>query len=222
MPLGTLFMSRMTWCHVFWQIGRPMFYFSIVYATHLYTESKYPEFKYSWWLGVFVMCIFYILLRIVFEIVLDMKHLGTFDELYLYDPSVNKSIITAILYFDKFDDKMLTHLKNRMLKYKRLRSKFVQFLDQYYLKEYTFDELIDVTEDAFVKATHNHKGDPLTNDQALVDFLTHESGTPFDENSLWYKVVAVENYSEKKSAIMFKCHHALADGMSLIGLIASM
>ena len=106
-----------------------MFYFSIVYATHLYTESKYPEFKYSWWLGVFVMFIFYILLKMVFEIVLDMKHLGTFDELYLYDPAVNKSIITAILYFDKFDDKMLTHLKNRMLKYKRLRSKFVRFLD---------------------------------------------------------------------------------------------
>ena len=108
--------------------------------------------------------IFYILLRMVFEIVLDMKHLGTFDELYLYDPVVNKNIITAILYFDKFDDKMLTHLKNRMLKYKRLRSKFVRFLDQYYLKEYSFNELIDVTEDAFVKASHNHKGDPLTND----------------------------------------------------------
>ena len=83
-----------------------------------------------------------------------------------------------------------------MLKYKRLRSKFVRFLDQYHLKEYSFNELVDATEDAFVKATHNHKGETLTTDQALVDFLTHENSLPFDENGLFFKVIAVENFTE--------------------------
>ena len=124
-----------------------------------------------------------------------MKHLGAFDELYIYDPANNKNIITAILYFEKFDDKMLTHFKNRMLKYKRLRSKLVQFLDQYYLKEFGINELLEVTEDAFIKATHNCKGEPLTSDQALIDFLTHESANPFDENGLFYKIIAVEDFS---------------------------
>ena len=32
----------------------------------------------------------------------------------------------------------------------------------------------------------------------------------------------VEDFSETESVVMFKCHHALADGMSLIGLIACM
>ena len=32
----------------------------------------------------------------------------------------------------------------------------------------------------------------------------------------------VEDFSETESIVMFKCHHALADGMSLIGLIACM
>ena len=45
---------------------------------------------------------------------------------------------------------------------------------------------------------------------------------PFDENGLFYKIIAVEDFSETESVIMFKCHHVLADGMSLIGLIASM
>ena len=115
----------MTWCHIFWQIWRPAFYFGIVYATHYYTKQEYPEFEYPWWLGFFVMLAIFLLLRIIFEYFLGMKHLGAFDELYIYDPANNKNIITAILYFEKFDDKMLTHFKNRMLKYKRLRSKLV-------------------------------------------------------------------------------------------------
>ena len=62
----------------------------------------------------------------------------------------------------------------------------------------------------------------LKTEQALVDFLTHEVSTPFDKNGLLYKVFVVEDFSETESIVMFKCHHALADGMSLIGLIACM
>ena len=55
-----------------------------------------------------------------------------------------------------------------------------------------------------------------------MKFLELESTTGFAEDGLFYKLFIVEDFSERESVVMFKCHHALADGMSLIGLIASM
>ena len=43
---------------------------------------------------------------------------------------------------------------------------------------------------------------------------------PFEDDGLQFKLFAVENYNEKESVLLFKCHHALADGMGLIGLTA--
>ena len=96
---------------------RPIFYFCVAYGTHLGVESKFEKLEHSWLLGFVAMSLVYLSLRLFFEHVLGLTHLGAFDELYLYDSANNRSIISAILYFDKFDDKMLTHLKNRMLKY---------------------------------------------------------------------------------------------------------
>jgi len=85
---------------------------------------------------------YYILLRVFWHYVLGLTHIGTFDELQLYDKSTNKTIITATLYFEKFNaDLMLTNLKQRMLRYKQLRSTFVKVLDQYYLKEMTTEQV---------------------------------------------------------------------------------
>ena len=125
---GDLYDSRMTWCHVFFQFLRPALYLSIIAATHVVLLYQYPDFQYinwAWIVGVILMAIAYVTLRLIFEYILGLRHIGTFDELFLYDTSTNKSVITAILYFDKFDDRMLTHLKNRMLRYRRLRSRFV-------------------------------------------------------------------------------------------------
>jgi hypothetical protein len=92
--------------------------------------------------GFIGMVLYYILLRLIWHYALGLTHIGTFDELQLYDKSTNKTIITATLYFEKFNaDLMLTNLKQRMLKYKQLRSTFVKFLDQYYLKEMTPEQV---------------------------------------------------------------------------------
>ena len=61
----------------------------------------------------------------------------------------------------------------------------------------------------------------MRTDKDLTEFLQNEVSIPFDEDGLWYKVFAVEDFSETESVVMFKSHHALADGMSLIGLITS-
>lgn len=76
------------------------------------------------------MVVYYFLLRIIWRYVFGLTHIGPCDELQLYDKSTNKTIITATMYFDRFDaDTMLERLKTRMLKYKQLRSTFVKVLD---------------------------------------------------------------------------------------------
>ena len=137
---------------------RPVLYLGIILGTHFALMTYFPDFKYikwAWIVGIILMCVVYLALRLFFEYILGLKHIGTFDELFLYDTSTNKSVITAILYFDKFDDKILTHLKNRMLRYRRLRSRFVQIFDSYYLKEFGIDRLMEAIEDAFVKVEVN-------------------------------------------------------------------
>ena len=107
---------------------RPVLYLGIIFGTHFALKARFPDFEYidwAWTVGIALMCVIYVLLHIFFEYILGLRHIGTFDELFLYDTTTNKSVITALLYFDKFDDKILTHLKNRMLKYRRLRSRFV-------------------------------------------------------------------------------------------------
>ena len=107
---------------------RPILYLSSVIGIHFALNARFPDYEYikwAWTVGVVFMSFVYVILRLVFEYLLGLRHIGTFDELFLYDTSTNKSVITTILYFDKFDDKILTHLKNRMLKYRRLRSHFV-------------------------------------------------------------------------------------------------
>ena len=148
----------MTWCHVFFQFLRPILYLGIIFGTHFGLKAQFPDFKYikwAWVVGVVAMIVVYVSLRLIFEYILGLRHIGTFDELFLYDTSTNKSVITAILYFDKFDDKILTHLRNRMLRYRRLRSRFVQVFDSYYLKEFGIDRLMEVIEDTFVKVEVN-------------------------------------------------------------------
>jgi hypothetical protein len=135
-----------------------MLYLGIIIGTHFALKAQFSDFKYinwAWVVGVVVMIVVYVSLRLIFEYILGLRHIGTFDELFLYDTSTNKSVITAILYFDKFDDKILTHLRNRMLRYRRLRSRFVQVFDSYYLKEFGIDRLMEVIEDTFVKVEVN-------------------------------------------------------------------
>ena len=124
----------MTYCDIFFQVFRPIFYGGIVFATHYFLQEKYPDIPYTWWIGLVAMVFVYYFLRVIFEFIFGLQHIGGIDEHYLYDMANNKSIITAILYFDKSDERILTHFKT-MLRYRRLRSKFVKFLGDYYLKE---------------------------------------------------------------------------------------
>ena len=212
----------MTYCDVLFNFARPAFYFGIVYGVHRYLEEYQPDVPYTWVIGILAMISWFIILRFAFKC-FGLTSLGTFDELYIYEQANNKTIIPAVLYFEKFDgDTMLTHMKNNTLRYKRLRSTFVKCLDQWYLKELDIDTLMASVEDNFVKVENTCNGNPINSDAALSEFYLTEMNIPFEEGKLFFKVFVVENFSETESVILFKCHHAIADGMSLIGLLCSM
>ena len=109
-----------------------------------------------------------------------------------------------------------------MLKYKVLRSKYVKVFDQYYLKEMMQDELDAALDNAFVKLEKTYEGKEIRKETDLCRFLEVEATIPFEDGQLPYKVFALEGYSESETVLMWKCHHALADGMSLMGLLTSL
>ena len=186
------------------------------YLTEYEPEEVHPKMlEYPWLTGFASMISVYVAFWLFFEYILRLKHIGTFDNIYLHDTVRNKPIITAVLYFDKFDHTMLNYMKERMLKYRRLRSVFSRFLDQYYLKELSGAKFDVAVEKAYVRCEKNHEGEPLSSDKALSKFLEVEAARGYAEDEFFYRLYSVENYSETESVMMFSCHHALADGMSL-------
>ena len=98
------------------------------YGLHL----RNPNLNVGWYwianIGLALTC--YICLRLIFRFLLGLRHIGTLDELQMFDMSTNKTIITAVLFFDKFDaDVILERLRSRMLGHRRLRSLFVKMFD---------------------------------------------------------------------------------------------
>jgi hypothetical protein len=98
------------------------------------------------------MVFYYYLLKVVWYSGFGLTHIGIADELQLYDKSTNKTIITAAMYFERFNaDLMLCRLKERMMRYKQLRSTFVKCLGMHYLKELTPDQIDAAAAKSFVK-----------------------------------------------------------------------
>ena len=52
--------------------------------------------------------------------------------------------------------------------------------------------------------------------------MTDEMHEPFGYNKLLWKVVICEDYNENETAIIFKCHHAMMDGLSGVHMCWSM
>ena len=117
---------------------------------------------------------------------------------------------------------MLARLRERMLEHRRLRCRFTKLFDQHYLEELRGDELEVALEDCFFRLERLPDGTAILEEEHLLRFLEQEVTIPFTEGRLFYKVFAVENFSDGQSVLVFKCHHALADGMSLIGLLTSL
>lgn len=79
-----------------------------------------------------------------------------------------------------------------------------------------------MTRDAFFRLETLQDGTLIQNEGHLIQFLEKEVTVPFQDGTLFYKVFVIENFSETESVLVFKCHHALADGMSLIGLLTGL
>ena len=108
----------MTWCDLVFQFTRPVWYLAILLSARYYLSERFESTFGVWLLSITVLTCSYVLIRAFFRYILGLRHIGTLDELQLYDMSTNKTIITAVLYFDKFDaDSMLDFMRARMLKH---------------------------------------------------------------------------------------------------------
>jgi NRPS condensation-like uncharacterized protein len=200
---------------------RPCFYGALSWAAGYVCEYKGLLMPYL--IGFLVMLTYYYLLKIIFYLAFGLTHIGISDELQLFDKSTNKVIITATMYFERFNaDLMLERLKARMLIHKQLRSTFVKVLDQYYLRELTPEQIEIAAAKSFVKIEKCYQGYDIEEESDLTRFLEREVTIPFQDGGFYFRIFALQNYSEKESVLLIKFHHALADGMSLVGLCASL
>ena len=104
--IGDIAESRMTVADVLFQILRPIVYSCMIAFIFYDFDLRFAELDKIWiWLISFgvVLCI-YLVGRLVVRCIFGLRHIGGLDELQLYDMSRNKTIITAVLYFDKFED----------------------------------------------------------------------------------------------------------------------
>ena len=132
----------MTLGDIVFQFFRPVSYTIIGVLTAYTFKQGYPDLAKLWlaFASIATIVVCWLGIKLIFRFIFGLRHIGTLDELQMYDMSVNKSIITAVLYFDKFEaDVILERMKTRMLIHLRMRSLFVKLFDQYYLKELKSD-----------------------------------------------------------------------------------
>lgn len=72
-----------------------------------------------------------------------------------------------------------------------------------------------------MKVERLHDGTKIQTDRHLAQFVEREVQIPFRSGELFYKVIAVQDFSETESVLIFKGHHALMDGVSIMQLFSS-
>lgn len=127
-PLGKILMTRMTYFDAIVGLIRPCFYAALSWAAGFACERRQLPVPYL--LGFVAMLLYYYMLKVIWYLAFGLTHIGISDELQLFDKSTNKVIITATMYFERFNaDLMLLRLRDRMMRHKQLRSTFVKVLD---------------------------------------------------------------------------------------------
>lgn len=109
-------------------------------------------------------------------------------------------------------DEIKEQFIRRSKPYKRLRSYIVKLGASHYFKEMKQQDFEEKVRDCVVV-----KDDlDLKTEQDLADFLMQEEKIPFATDGLMHKSFIIPKFKEDKSLYVFKCHHVLADGLSLL------
>lgn len=121
---------------------------------------------------------------------------------------INAMLITEHMQFDDFKNT----IRNRFLHFPRFLSKPVLKTGQYVWEE---DEYFDI--DSHVKRVAL----PAPADKKVLQaYLADQVSVPFDSSKPLWQLLFIENY-EDGNAIIFRVHHAYADGLALISVFHS-
>lgn len=135
----------------------------------------------------------------------------------MYDANVPTSLvtITGMMVFDNKMDKetLMSIIEHRLLKFSRFKEKIVIKSGKPYWHE---DELFDLN----AHVAHIALPEP-GNYNNLQDVVSHLISHPLDSNKPLWKVHLIDNY-KGGSAIIWRIHHAIADGIALIKVVFSL
>lgn len=135
----------------------------------------------------------------------------------MFDANIPTSLvtITGMMVFEKKiqKDHLISIIENRLLKYSRFRERIAVINGKPYWHE---DELFDISS----HLVHVALPEPCDYN-TLQDFVSHLISQPLDPNKALWKVHLIDNY-KGGSVVIWRIHHAIADGIALIKVVFSL
>jgi len=139
------------------------------------------------------------------------------DEVWLFDRPQNRCTIVGSIITEKFDgNKMKQHflekLDSRMEYVKRTGTPVVEWMGSHFYKN-------KVDSDYWLELMVSTK-EPLHDRESLSSKMAELQQEPFPAGKPKWKVCFFENYMDgKQSAMVYKIHHSIGDGMALTGFL---
>ncbi|CAI2368012.1 unnamed protein product [Moneuplotes crassus] len=172
-----------------------------------------------WLCGFAYSLVFLLWIRILIYLCaaycLGLHPLSALDEAWLLDSKVNKCQPVCYVTFDKNDAKAIRNaiLERLVGNCVRLRCCITRFLGHNFMKELPREEIEKCLEILDENEHHLHT------EKDLGDFLSKTINDPIPLSTPQWRMWLYENYSETQSALLFKEHHVMADGLGILEII---
>jgi len=147
-----------------------------------------------------------------------MHVLQPFDEFFLYDEAPNKlANVCGLFRFEKFkfEDMKTFFYEEFCMKAPKAKTILTQIFGRYYWLELTQEKFDCLFPQICFQVTGVH------DKKALEDKMVEWVNTELDlYTNVPYRLIIIDDYSEKESLVIFLESHAFTDGISLFSLFA--
>jgi len=177
------------------------------------TFLSYIIYKLGFIWGVILFFVCYFGLIKLTEILLQLEQISVFDSLFFMEYKGSPNVIQTAVIIEKLDYASFKRLISQrgIQKYKRLRQKVERYFNEMFWKEIPIED----AEDNIMLIPSEIK--TLS---SVMSFIEYEFPKALALSKPQWEVYYKENYNETQSLFVFKYHHSLGDGLSLLNLFS--
>jgi diacylglycerol O-acyltransferase / wax synthase len=159
--------------------------------------------------AVGVSALIWVLLNI-FPRLFGLKPMSGRDSLFMLDVESNKLLVTSlsVLATRITLEECKSNMRKALTADPKIRQKIIRFMGRYYWKE---DEMFDEKNHYLVYSKNINK-------QGLEEYVNSLLTKDLNPDHPPYEIHLLENYEKDQSVILFRFHHALADGLAMVSM----